>query len=150
MDNNEVQFHPDRETPSITQTKLVLVEICCDGTAVIILNRPQKRNALSAALIADLNAALRALERNESVRVIVLTGPAGGPFSGRCTRPFETGSEVTEYSAAATAGADLGELRHMSTCEAHRSQYLRDLSDGIAKVRKPIVVSIEGFAVCLT
>ena len=150
MGDSKALIHSDHQTSSMTQTELVLVDICCDGTAVITLNRPQKRNALSAALITDLNASLRALERNESVRVIVLTGPAGGPFSGRCTRPFETESEGADYSAAAIAGADLGELRHISTSEAYRSQYLKDLSDGIAKVRKPIIVSIEGFAVCLT
>lgn len=68
----------------MTHTQLVLVDIQCDGTAIVTLDRPLKRNALSAALIADLNAVFQALERNDSVRAIVLTGSPGGPFSGGC------------------------------------------------------------------
>ena len=74
----------DHSQKSLSMDHLVQIEVADDGTAVVILNRPQKRNALSAALIADLNAALQALERDDSVRAILLTGPAGGPFSGGC------------------------------------------------------------------
>ncbi|KAI4161897.1 MAG: hypothetical protein LQ342_004463 [Letrouitia transgressa] len=125
MDDQQKAAHRDRETSSIAHTHLVLVDIQCDGTAVVTLNRPQKRNALSAVLIAELTTAFRALELNDSVRVIVLTGSPGGPFS---------------------AGADLGELKHISTSEAYKIQYLKGLSDGITQVRKPIIASIEGFA----
>ncbi|ERF68473.1 hypothetical protein EPUS_03791 [Endocarpon pusillum Z07020] len=125
MDDNQKAVHQDQKTSSTTHTQLILIDIQDDGTTVVTLNRPQKRNALSAALIADLNAAFRALERNDSVRAIVLTGSPGGPFS---------------------AGADLGELKHISTSEAYKIQYLKGLSDGITQVRKPIIASIEGFA----
>ena len=95
MDDNQKAVHQDQETSSITHTQLVHVDIQCDGTAVVTLNRPQKRNALSAALITDLNAAFRALERNDSVRAIVLTGSAGGPFSGGCRSLLKPRSEFT-------------------------------------------------------
>ncbi|KAF7507355.1 hypothetical protein GJ744_010672 [Endocarpon pusillum] len=100
MDENQKTVHQDQATSSITYTQLILVDIQDDGTIVVTLNRRQKRNALSAALITDLNAAFRALERNDSVRAIVLTGPPGGPFY---------------------AGADLGELKHISTSEAYKT-----------------------------
>lgn len=45
------------------------------------------------------------------------------------------------------AGADLNELRDLSTTEAHRTQYLKDLSDGITSTRKPVIACIESFAV---
>ena len=95
MDDNQKAVHQDQETSSITHTQLVLVDIQCDGTTVVTLNRPQKRNALSAALIADLNAAFRALERNDSIRAIVLTGSPGGPFSGGCRSLLKPRSEFT-------------------------------------------------------
>ncbi|KAL9034751.1 MAG: hypothetical protein Q9214_006902, partial [Letrouitia sp. 1 TL-2023] len=120
MDDDQKEIHPNRETSSTTHIQLVLVDIQYDGTAVVTLNRPQKRNALSGALIAELTAAFRALELNDSVRAIVLTG--------------------------SPAGADLGELKHISTSEAYKIQYLKGLSDGITQVRKPIIASIEGFA----
>ncbi len=84
MADNQKAVHQDQAASSTTHTQLVLVSIQNDGTAVVTLNRPQKRNALSAALIADLNNAFRALEQNDSVRAIVLTGSSGGPFSGGC------------------------------------------------------------------
>jgi len=50
-----------------------------DGAvATIVLNRPERRNALSLALIEQLTATLDELERDESLRVVVLgaRGPA--------------------------------------------------------------------------
>ena len=46
-----------------------------------------------------------------------------------------------------SAGADLSELKHISASEAHRIQYLRDLSIAVRRTRKPIIASVEGFAV---
>jgi 2-(1,2-epoxy-1,2-dihydrophenyl)acetyl-CoA isomerase len=50
-----------------------------DGVAVITLNRPQARNALSKEMLAGLESALDHSERSVSVRAVVLTG-AGGAF----------------------------------------------------------------------
>ena len=68
---------------SITHHDLVLIDRPCDGVATVILNRTEKRNALSLAVIAALNVALESLDQDITVRVIILTGPPGGPFSGR-------------------------------------------------------------------
>jgi len=59
-----------------------------DGIATIRLNRPDKRNAMSFALLRELHAAARSLGRDRKLRAVVLTG-AGESFS---------------------AGIDLGEL----------------------------------------
>jgi type II secretory pathway component PulF len=45
------------------------------------------------------------------------------------------------------AGADLGELAHISTADAYRREYLKDLSDAVASMRKPIVAAVVGLAV---
>lgn len=95
MNENQKAVHQDQETSSMTHTQLILVDIQQDGTTVVTLNRPEKRNALSAALIADLNAAFRALERNDSVRAIILTGSQGGPFSGGCGSLLKPRCEFT-------------------------------------------------------
>jgi methylglutaconyl-CoA hydratase len=50
-----------------------------DAIATITLNRPDKRNAISAAMISDLQSALDAIEENHSTRVAILTG-AGKAF----------------------------------------------------------------------
>ena len=134
----------------MNNTQLVLVDIQDDGTAIVTLNRPQKRNALSAAFIADLTACIRALQMNDSVRAIVLTGPPGGPFSGEWRSLLESRRELTDIFTLETAGADLSELQHISTSEAYKIQYLKGLSDVITQIRKPIIASIEGFAVWLS
>lgn len=44
------------------------------------------------------------------------------------------------------AGADLGELRLIGTAEAHKIGYLKDLSDAVTSMRKPIIAVVAGFA----
>ncbi|CZR58230.1 related to enoyl-CoA hydratase precursor, mitochondrial [Phialocephala subalpina] len=109
-----------------TDTSLIQVTVDEKGVAVVKINRPEKRNALSQQTIDCLVRAIAMVERDDKVRVVVLTGSrSSGPFS---------------------AGADLSELQHLSTVEAHRIQYLKDLSDAITKMRKPIIASVAGFA----
>jgi methylglutaconyl-CoA hydratase len=50
-----------------------------DAIAKITLNRPDKRNAVTTAMIADLQTALDAVEKNHAIRVVILTG-AGKAF----------------------------------------------------------------------
>jgi enoyl-CoA hydratase/carnithine racemase len=80
---------------------LVVVE---DRGAVrhVILNRPEKRNALSAALIEELATALRAAAADDAVRVVVLRGEGA---------MFSSGMDVADLGALAAAPARLPELR---------------------------------------
>jgi 2-(1,2-epoxy-1,2-dihydrophenyl)acetyl-CoA isomerase len=50
-----------------------------DGVAVVTLNRPERRNALSPAMLDALARVLRDAEADEDVACVVLTG-AGGAF----------------------------------------------------------------------
>ena len=45
-----------------------------DGVAVVALDRPERRNALTTALMAAIAAAMTSLDRDDSVGAIVLTG----------------------------------------------------------------------------
>lgn len=60
---------------------LVLTASPVAGVKVITFNRPQKRNALSAELLAEFLTELSAASKDVNVKVIVLTG-TGGFFSG--------------------------------------------------------------------
>ena len=51
-----------------------------DGIAKVILNRPEKRNAMSPQLHYDMDDALARLEVDDNVRCLIITG-AGGNFS---------------------------------------------------------------------
>ena len=59
--------------------ELVLTEIDPSGYAVLTLNRPASLNALSRALMTQLAQAVRRLEADATVRVLILTG-AGKAF----------------------------------------------------------------------
>jgi len=52
---------------------------CRDAIATVTLNRPDKRNAVTATMIAELQTALDTIEKNHSTRVVILTG-AGSCF----------------------------------------------------------------------
>lgn len=62
-----------------TGTEDLLAEIS-DGVAVLTMNRPERRNALSPAMISAMARVLAELEVDDSVGCVVLTG-AGGAFS---------------------------------------------------------------------
>ena len=96
-----------------------------DRIGFITLNRPEKRNALSFELIAELKAAFKAFENNEQVKIIVLR--AQGPVF--------------------SAGADLAYLQQLQNFSYEEnladSQHLKELKNaGI------IQGSIEGVSVC--
>src|SRR5207248_10925877 len=66
-------------SPQPAQAGPVLHEAKHDGVAVLIMNRPDRLNALNNELTTALNDALGRIAADESVRVVVLTG-AGRAF----------------------------------------------------------------------
>jgi enoyl-CoA hydratase/carnithine racemase len=93
-----------------------------DGTvAVVTLDRPQQRNALSTQLLTALVDALQALDRDPDVRVAVLTG---GP------KVFASGADVRELLA--TTPAEYGRLPRAAAWRA-----LNDLG-------LPLVAAVAG------
>ena len=104
---------------------LIKIKFLDSGVTTIQLNRPEKRNALSQAMIDDLIAALQEVEAHDATRVVVLTGTPGGPFS---------------------AGADIEELSTLDPAQAYARGWLKDLSDTVQGMRKPIIAAVEGFA----
>ncbi len=59
---------------------LVRIEATVEGVAMVTINRPERRNAFDARLIAALHEAFETLQGAEGVRVVFLRG-AGGTFS---------------------------------------------------------------------
>jgi methylglutaconyl-CoA hydratase len=105
------------------------VQIARDGgTARVVLDRPQVHNAFDDGLIAELTAALQALDRDPAVRVVVLTG-SGSTFS---------------------AGADLNWMRAMAAAgEAeNRADALRlaALMRTLNFLSKPTIARVNGSA----
>jgi trans-feruloyl-CoA hydratase/vanillin synthase len=76
-----------------------------DGIAWASLNRPDKRNAMSPQLHYDMDDALRRLETDEDVRVVVVTGEGGNFSAGQDLQKFfrelERNPEERKKAAAA-------------------------------------------------
>jgi 2-(1,2-epoxy-1,2-dihydrophenyl)acetyl-CoA isomerase len=61
--------------------KNILLDRPADGVALLTLNRPDALNAMSRALMAELDETLSQCERDDSVRAIILTGSGEKAFS---------------------------------------------------------------------
>lgn len=91
--------------------------------AVVTMNRPQQLNALSFGLVKDLSLALDALDQDDGVRVIILTG----------------GEKVF------AAGADIKEMAALGPFDEPVLQRLA-FRDRINEISKPIIAAVSGFA----
>lgn len=100
-----------------------------DAVAVLTLDRPERRNALSRALRTDLTAALAWAESDAAVRAVVLTG-AG--------KAFCAGLDLAELEG--TLAYD--EAKHRRDSEELAELYLRLLT-----LAKPVIAAVNGPAV---
>jgi enoyl-CoA hydratase len=103
------------------ETIIVDVE---NHVALITLNRPDALNALNQQLLVELMEALEAADANEKVRCILLTGS----------------------EKAFAAGADIKEMSGMSFVEVNNINLFADTGDRIAKIRKPVIAAVSGYA----
>ena len=80
------------------QYKTLLVEIQ-DKVAKVILNRPEKRNAMSPQLHVDMTAVLEDLRYNDDAAVLVLTGAGDAFCAGMDLKEFfhELKGKPAEY-----------------------------------------------------
>jgi enoyl-CoA hydratase len=98
-----------------------------NAIATVTINRPEKLNALNKATIAELNQAFSVLDKDENVRVIIITG------SGE--KAFVAGADIAEFANFSVAqGAEL----------AASGQEL--LSDFVENMQTPVIAAVNGFA----
>jgi methylglutaconyl-CoA hydratase len=69
----------------------ILLDVSPEGTAVLTLNRPQKRNAFNAEVIAELTDAFETLSKNPECRLVLIRG--NGPV-------FSAGADLEWMKAA--------------------------------------------------
>ena len=95
-----------------------------DNVGLIRLNRPQALNALTAALVADLNHALKAFADDDAIGAIVLTGS---------DKAFAAGADIKEIQTTHLR-------RRLSSAISSRTW------EYISTVRKPVIAAVAGFA----
>lgn len=112
--------------PEPTQPLVIVKKNVPSGT--IILNRPEKRNALSRALLDEIQQAFDDFHQERKVRAVILTG-AGDAFC---------------------AGMDLNEMQETAKLEDPHQQWYedavqyRELIDTMLRFPKPIIAALNG------
>lgn len=106
------------------QLKTLEVEKKNSNIAVVRLSRPKALNALCNELIEELLTQLKALDADDSVRVIVLTGSGSKAFA---------------------AGADIKEMSRRDFVQAQREN-LFGCFDEMRRISKPIIAAVNGYA----
>jgi enoyl-CoA hydratase len=94
-----------------------------DQIGIVTLNRPKVLNALNHELMDELVKALDAFDRDDNIRVIVLTGGE---------RAFAAGADIKEMSDETTVS--IMDKDRFSTW------------DRIKNVKKPIIAAVSGYA----
>jgi len=98
-----------------------------DGILVLTINRPSKLNALNKETIEELNKAFVAADKNNEVKVIIVTGSGD--------KAFVAGADISEF-----ADFSPKEGKHLA---AHGQKILFDT---VANLDTPVIAAINGFA----
>jgi enoyl-CoA hydratase len=97
-----------------------------DSIGYVTINRPDKLNALNRQVMDELDDCFRAIQNDEEVRVVILTGAGEKAF---------------------VAGADLQELATLAPLEgrdfSRRGQRIFDLIENLGK---PVIAAVNGYA----
>jgi enoyl-CoA hydratase/carnithine racemase len=101
-----------------------------EGIALVTLNRPDRLNAMTGELIADCAAVITEIGRDDSCRVVVLTG-AG--------RAFCVGLDLAGYGDDARL-AEQGDARGMFS----RQREIAQLAEQLHCLRQPVIAAVNG------
>lgn len=92
----------------------------------IILNRPHRLNAFNDIMLEELSDIIDTVERDPSIRCVVITGEGD--------RAFSAGADVTMFPRATPAKAE------------EFSRFGQNVFGKIEEMSKPVIAAINGFA----
>ncbi len=105
-----------------------------DGVAVITLNRPEARNAMSGPMTAALDRSLDYAERSADVRCVVVTGAGGAFCAGGDVKGMASGGDAGSGGRSAT----LDERIHNQRLNQ------RNTAGRMHLMPKPVIASLPG------
>jgi enoyl-CoA hydratase/carnithine racemase len=114
-----------------TSQEAILLREDRDPVALLTLNRPEARNSLSEALIAELHRAIEHIGGDDKIRAVVITG-AGSAFS--------SGHDLKELTAHRN-DPDRGRAFFATTMSA-----CSDMMLSIVRCPKPVIAAVNGIA----
>jgi 2-(1,2-epoxy-1,2-dihydrophenyl)acetyl-CoA isomerase len=115
-----------------TGTEHLLADIDDAGVATITMNRPERRNALSGAMLDALARVLAMVELNDDVGCVVLTGAGGAFCAGGDVKGMASGEPTTARATGFDQRVHLQRLQQRAT------------SGKLWEMPKPTVAAIGG------
>jgi enoyl-CoA hydratase/carnithine racemase len=109
---------------------LLLVDRPRPDVAVVTLNRPDRLNALSFALVDDLHTALNELQLDNTCRVVILTGAGRG---------FCSGLDLTNIEGSSTSSGTTGPRAGMLS-----QTHIAALPQKLRCLQQPVIAAIDG------
>jgi enoyl-CoA hydratase/carnithine racemase len=106
-----------------------------DRIAIITLNRPDKLNALTRVMEAELRSAMEEVDRDDTVRVVVLTGKGRG---------FCAGMDIDELEVLPPG--DIRAEQWMRPFDMNRRADYQTRYGYFPAMRKPVIAAINGAA----
>lgn len=104
----------------------VNLEVMNDHIAIVTLNRPEAANAMSRALLEDLNRVIQEIDQNKQIYCTIITGSGEKAFC---------------------AGADLKERRGMDNEQVIDAvRYIGKTVDAVEKMKSPVIAALNGVA----
>lgn len=94
-----------------------------DGLFSVVMNRPDRKNALNMAMYGALESALTQADSDDRVRVLLLSGSGGN---------FTSGNDLADFLDASFVSGESPVKRFLET---------------LFRARKPIVAAVEGMAI---
>jgi enoyl-CoA hydratase/carnithine racemase len=96
-----------------------------EGIGYVTLNRPEKLNALNQKVMAELRSCFEAIQKDDQVKAVILTGAGEKAF---------------------VAGADINELAVQTPIEGKEtSRAGQQILDSIENLGKPVIAAVNGY-----
>ena len=95
------------------------------GVGILRLNRPDKLNALNSTMKAEIGQALDDLDRDDTIRVAIITGAGPKAFA---------------------AGADINEFQNPTALDQWKNYGHTQLYNVVDRFSKPLIAAVNGYA----
>jgi enoyl-CoA hydratase/carnithine racemase len=113
-----------------------MLTVALDGkVATLVIDRPEKRNAISQAMWRQFPALIADIERDPDIRVVIVTGRGDCFAAGADIGEFETAYETRDSAAA-----------YLADMEAAQTAIMRCAKPTIAMIRGPCIGAGCGIA----
>src|SRR6516225_5338762 len=109
-----------------------------EGIATITLNRPERMNALSPNLEAELHRAFDEADADRAARVIILTGSGAAFCAG-----FDQGANKSGRKNSDPSGKSIAE--YIEHCQRRQSRHVAHW-EHMWRISKPIIAAVNGWA----